>query len=24
LLCGLYDIQQKYPEHVSVEVIGAD
>jgi len=21
LLCGLYDIQQKYPEHVSVEVI---
>lgn len=24
LFCGLYDIQQKYPEHVSVEVIGAD
>ncbi len=24
LLCGLYDIQQKYPERVSVEVIGAD
>ena len=21
LLCGLYDIQQKYPENVSVEVI---
>ncbi|MFQ7236025.1 MAG: ribosomal-processing cysteine protease Prp [Enterococcus hulanensis] len=24
LLCGMYDIQQNYPEHVSVEVIGAD
>ncbi|WP_367378106.1 ribosomal-processing cysteine protease Prp [Enterococcus gilvus] len=24
LLCGLYDIQQNYPEYVSVKVIGAD
>jgi hypothetical protein len=27
LLCGLYDIQQKYPEHIIVEIVsglGAD